>query len=96
VTPPPPIRERTALLLIFAAAAAWRLVLVSFPETTLNSDNALYGLMARHMLRGEFPLFTWGQDYMGTLESAVGAFFYAIFGTGYRALQLSPLLFSLL
>lgn len=74
-------------------AVAWRLVLFLFPATHMNSDNALYGLMARHIVEGRWPIFTYGQHYMGSLESIVGAAFFLVFGPGYHALQLSPLLF---
>ena len=91
-----PAAARIALSLILAVAFAWRLVAVAFPVTDLVSDSALYGLMTRHMLEGRFPLFTYGQHYMGSLESVVGAFFSLFVGPSFRALQLSPLLFFML
>ena len=39
-----------------------------------NSDAALFGLMARAMSSGaEFPLFFWGQHYLGTVTSMLTA-----------------------
>src|SRR6186713_1810547 len=33
-----------------------------------TSDEAVEGLMARHVLTGEFPSFLWGQSYKGVPE----------------------------
>lgn len=89
-------RVRILALALGIVAVAWRLVLFLFPGTHMNSDNALYGLMARHIVEGRWPIFTYGQHYMGSLESIVGAAFFAVLGPGYHALQLSPLLFFVL
>jgi hypothetical protein len=52
--------------------------------------------MAMHILRGEFPIFQWGYNYMGTLESFVAAPIMLIFGPTRFAIALSPTLFSML
>jgi hypothetical protein len=52
--------------------------------------------MAMHILRGEFPIFQWGYNHMGTLESFVAAPIMLIFGPTQFALALSPTLFSML
>ena len=63
---------------------------------SLDSDQAIFGLMAVHMLRGEFPIFQWGYHYMGTIESVVAAPLMLVFGPTRFALNLSPVLFSML
>jgi hypothetical protein len=35
----------------------------------LNSDEAVVGLMARHILDGKRPVFYYGQAYMGSLDA---------------------------
>ncbi len=80
--------------LILAAGFALRLLFLATPD--LDSDQAIFGLMAMHILRGEFPLFQWGYDYMGTLESFVAAPLMLVFGPTRFALNLAPTLFSLL
>jgi hypothetical protein len=46
--------------------------------------------------RGEFPIFMYGQNYMGTLEAYFGAIFYHLFGVSLLSLRLGMLtLFSL-
>jgi hypothetical protein len=36
---------------------------------SMDSDQAVTGLMARHILGGEFPFFFYGQDYCGSIEA---------------------------
>ena len=58
----------------------------------IDSDEAIVGLMARHVLHGEFPVFYWGQHYMGTLEVFVNAFLFLLIGATPLALKLSAML----
>jgi hypothetical protein len=52
--------------------------------------------MAMHNLRGELPIFQRGYHYMGTIESFVAAPLMLVFGPTRFALNLSPVLFSML
>jgi hypothetical protein len=80
--------------LLLVTGFAVRLLYLATPD--LDSDQAVFGLMAMHILRGEFPIFQWGYDYMGTLESFVAAPLMLIFGPTRFVLGLSPTLFSML
>ncbi len=57
-------------------ALALRLVLLAADVIPFNSDEAVVGLMARHILRGERPIFFQGQAYLGSLDAwlVAGAF----------------------
>lgn len=69
------------LPLIFAAAAVLvRLPFLMQSEAFFNSDEALEGLMARHVR--ELPIFFWGQGYKGVPEVYLSAGAFAIFGVG--------------
>jgi len=46
----------------------------------LESDEAIFLLMARHILNGERPLFFYGEAYGGTIDSYVIALFFRLFG----------------
>jgi hypothetical protein len=46
---------------------AIRLLFLFTPH--MDSDQATNGLMARHILGGEFPFFFYGQDYCGSIEA---------------------------
>jgi F5/8 type C domain-containing protein/dolichyl-phosphate-mannose-protein mannosyltransferase len=83
-----------AVLLLLAAGFGLRLLYLATPS--LDSDQAIFGLMAMHILRGELPIFQWGYLYMGTIESFVAAPLMLIFGATRFALNLSPVLFSML
>ena len=67
------------LLLIGAAVrlyGAWQL------RYNLDPDSGIVALMAKHMAEGlDFPVFYYGQAYMGSLEAMAGALFCFLFGT---------------
>jgi hypothetical protein len=84
-----------ALGVILAAAFGLRIALSIFNYVS-NFDSATPGLMALHILRGEdFPLFYYGQHYMGALEAYVAAAFFFLFGVSDISLSLSAIVFSL-
>jgi hypothetical protein len=85
---------RLALLLLMLAAI-YRLILLARGWPALDSDEAVIGLMARHILHGERPTFFWGQNYMGPFEAYVAAVLFALFGSSTFVLGLSALLLTL-
>ena len=66
----------SAVLLAVAWKAFW-LARGAFP---FNADEAVVGLMARHILHGERPTFFYGQAYMGSLDAFLVAGGFALFG----------------
>src|SRR5512139_2820007 len=82
------------LLLILLGALAVRLLYLATPD--LDSDSAVFGLMAMHILRGEIPWFQWGYLYLGTIESFTAVPLMLLFGNGRFALDLASVLYSLL
>ncbi|HEY0754887.1 MAG TPA: hypothetical protein VGD98_13090 [Ktedonobacteraceae bacterium] len=85
-----------ALLLILLAMGI-RIALLISGWPAVNSEEGTFGLEAMHIAyRGEFPVFMYGQDYMGTLEAYVGALLFHLFGVSWFTLGLSmALLFAL-
>ncbi len=76
-------RSRSSLLLPLAAAAA--VVAVRLPfllkgEAFFNADEAVEGLMARHL--DQLPVFFWGQGYKGVPEVYVDGAIFSLFGMG--------------
>jgi hypothetical protein len=67
-------------------------LLLKFRSVLIESDEAVVGLMARHILHGEFPIFYYGQNYMGTTEAFVTALLFIPLGATSLALKLVPLL----
>ncbi len=67
-----------APVVILLLAAAVRVVTLLWPH--MDADMAVGGLMARHVLRGEWPVFFWGQPYCGALEAYLVAPVFALLG----------------
>src|ERR1700751_925236 len=61
-------RELPAFVVIAAATIAARLPFLLRADRFFDADEAVEGLMARHVLLGEHPLFLWGQRYKGVPE----------------------------
>ncbi len=86
-----PTAATTVVTVAFLAGVGMRAWILSSPSLGfLDSDEAVWGLMARHLLHGEWHAFFWGQTYGGTQEVLVTAPLFALFGAGALALQLVP------
>ncbi|SCE99657.1 hypothetical protein [Micromonospora chokoriensis] len=69
----------TAVVLL--AGVGYRLWLLAHTTPPTNSDEATMGLAALHIVRGEgFPVWFYGQAYMGTLEAYLAAPVFALAG----------------
>lgn len=89
--------DRTFLLLTVLAALALRLDFLFASNFVLDGDEAIVGLMAKHILDGApVPIFYYGQHYMGSLEAILVAGLFKVFGVSSVAVKSVPLLFSLL
>jgi len=67
----------------------WR---ASWGIVDFQGDEAIFGLMALHILQGEFPTFFYGQNYLGSAEAVVAAGFISLFGTDIFTLRLGAVL----
>ena len=56
-----------------------------------DSDEAVVGLMALHVLDGELPVFFWGQGFGGSQEAILTAPLFWAFGPSWLALRLVPI-----
>jgi len=63
-------------------------VLLAADAVPLNSDEAVVGLMARHILAGERPTFYYGQAYMGSLDAWLTAGAFALLGISTLTMRL--------
>lgn len=92
-----PERQRDArfgaVLTIAAALILLRsIVWIWFEQSGFDSDQAVVGLMAKHLAEGRaFPLFFYGQHYMLAVEPWLAAPFFMLFGASVAALKF-PLL----
>jgi hypothetical protein len=95
-----PKRTNTDLLFLAAvmlAALALRLDFLVSNSFVIDADEAIVGLMARHINLGQaIPVFYYGQHYMGSFEPLVAALFFRLFGESSLVLKTVPLFFSLI
>lgn len=68
------------LWIVIALAAVGRALLIASNSISFHSDEAIVALMARHMLQGEFPIFFYGQPYMGSFNAMSTALGFATLG----------------
>src|SRR5439155_4243036 len=81
------------LLLVGLAA---RLAVIGSQLGEIDGDEAVVGLMARHIaFLGERPVFYWGQPYLGSLEAFTAAPLFRLFDSSTWLLKLVPTAYSL-
>ncbi|HVB62642.1 MAG TPA: hypothetical protein VNE61_15730 [Ktedonobacteraceae bacterium] len=88
-------RLLSPLWLCLLAALLVRIWLVVHTNGVINGDEALVGIQAQHILRGEFPVYYYGQPYMGSLEAYLMALIFAVAGSSVWTLRAEPILLSL-
>ena len=89
--------ERICLALVVLLGLSPRLVLLWAGGWVIDSDEAIVGLMAKHIAEGRpWPIFYYGQYYMGSAEAILAAALFTLFGVSAVCLKLVPLGFSLL
>ena len=81
------------MLGLVVLATALRIALISHNWPVTNSDEAIMDLMALHVAyRGEYPIFFYGQGYMGAIQAYVGALLFHIFGVSIFSVRLGLVL----
>lgn len=94
----PPVRRRLphpALVagLLITAGGIFRLVMTLLSVPDSDGDESIMGLMATHIAGGRhFPVYFYGQNYMGSIEAILAAPFIALFGPSVVALRVPVLL----
>nr|BBH91981.1 hypothetical protein KTA_01800 [Thermogemmatispora argillosa] len=86
-----------AALGLILVGVSLRLMLLKQHWPWTDSDEGIFGLMARHIAyQGERPTFMYGSFYMGPLQAYLGAVFFHLFGSSLLALRLGlVMLFAL-
>ncbi len=69
-------------------AGAIKLFIFPIDITPFNADEAIVGLMARHINQGNIPVFFYGQAYMGSLDAMLVAIGFKIFGEAVWVIRL--------
>jgi len=87
---------RSPLWICLLLAIVIRVWLVARTHGVIDGDEVLVGVQAEHILRGEFPIYFYGQPYMGSLEAYLVALLIAIAGPSVWTLRGEPILLSLI
>ncbi len=78
-----------AAVLVIARSAVFLL----WEQSSFDSDQAIFGLMAKHIVEGRaLPMFIYGQDYMLGVEAWLAAPLFALFGPSATLLKLPVVL----
>ena len=80
------------LAAVAALTVAFRLPFLLHADRFFDSDEAVEGLMARHVLQGELPVFLWGQQYKGVPEVYLAAAVFSVAGSSVIALKATTLM----
>src|SRR6185437_1490560 len=86
---------RVLLAIALVVAVLARLVLVIRSNALIDGDEAMVGIQAEHILRGDFPTYYYGQAYMGSLETYLIAILFRLFGPSPWAMRAVPILLAL-
>src|SRR5437588_4831325 len=92
------MRRHLPFLLILIGTAIVRFVILFVSQTHVTSDEAIIGLMAKHILEGRaFPFYFYGISYNASCawEAYVAVIPFAIAGVGVVALKIPTVLLSL-
>jgi len=88
------LNEKLVLLFLFLPAIILRVFYLITPQ--IDSDFAVMGLMARHIVKGEFPLFFYGGYFEAPIESYIAAPLFWFFGSSRLVLDCVPAFMSLI
>jgi 4-amino-4-deoxy-L-arabinose transferase-like glycosyltransferase len=86
---------RGGFLGVLLLGLIWKVVLVVIGAFPFNADEAIVGLMGRHILEGARPIFFYGQAYMGALDAYFASLGFLIFGVEVWVIRLVQVLLFL-
>jgi hypothetical protein len=89
------LRQNWPLWLCLLLALVVRAWLIFHTRGVIDGDEAIVGIQAQHILRGELPVYYFGQAYMGSLEAYLVAVLFAVAGSSVWTLRAEPALLSL-
>lgn len=87
----------SVLIVLWTLVVLRSVVYVCYEHAFFESDQAIIGLMAKHLIEGRaFPLFYYGQTYMLGVDAWMAAPFFLVFGSSVTTLHLSVLVSNLI
>src|SRR5437588_12553863 len=80
--------------IIIVLACFLRLLFISLGWPATNSDEAIMNLMALHIKNHvDYPVFFYGQHYLGGIDAYVGAVLFTVFGVSVWSMRVGLLLY---
>jgi len=89
-------RLLSPLWLCLLIALILRVWLIAHTHGMIDGDEALVGIQAEHILRGDFPVYFYGIPYFGSLEAYLTSIFIALIGPSTWALRAEATAISLM
>lgn len=89
------VKPSSLIYLVFIVLAGLVIRLLFLATPSMDSDQAVNGLMGRHILQGAFPSLWYGQDYCGSIESYLISTLFILGGASRFTLNLTICLVSL-
>src|SRR5579859_5646852 len=80
------------LWICLLVALLTRVWLIVHTHGVMDGDEATVGIQAEHILRGEFPVYYYGQSYLGNIQAYVIAFIFLFTGPSVWAMRIEPIL----
>ena len=89
------VRVLPILIFVIVLALSLRIYMITNSLDQIDSDEAIGGLMALHVLEGERPFLYYDQSYQGTLDVYIASILFWIFGSSDLVLRMFPLFLSI-
>src|SRR5579875_73913 len=86
-----PVTSCMPLIACFLLAVIVRVWLIVHTNGVLDGDEATVGIQAEHILRGQFPVYYYGQAYLGSFQAYVIAFIFLFTGPAVWAMRIEPI-----
>lgn len=76
-------------IIVVCIALLWRIIVLASGAVSFHSDEAIVGLMARHINLGQsIPVFFYGQPYMGSLDPLLVSVTFRLFGESVLSIRI--------
>lgn len=84
------------VVFLFILSISIQLSLIYSSPYGIDSDQAITGLMAKHILEGKFPVFFYGHSFDASIEALLASFYFLLFGISCHSLKLAPMTFGII
>lgn len=84
------------VVFLFILSISIQLFFIFSSGYSIDSDQAITGLMAKHILEGKFPVFFYGHAFDASIEAVLASFYFFLFGISCHSLKLAPMTFGII